>query len=239
MQARLKQLVNRLEALAPRERVIVLVGIPLVLLTMAEGLVFSPARSRAAEAAKQVVLAQAELGALKKVLESQPAIPVLPAADQLIKQRDELQSQIDNARTVVASASQNADWGTVVRATVAGTPGLTLTQLRTLPAEQLFPAPGRAAATPAGAKPADAKASGAAALALAGQELGNDAIFRHRAELTVKGDVDSLLGYVQSLQRLPGYLHWDKLHLSASAYPQATVQLTLYTLSYRSETPFN
>jgi MSHA biogenesis protein MshJ len=237
---RLQRLSNRLEALSPRERVIALVGIPLVLAVMAEGLVFSPARSRTAEAGKQMVGLQAELGALKKVLESQPATPVLPAADQLIKQRNELQAQIDGARAVVASASQNVDWSTVVRDTVSGRPGLTLAQLRTLPPEQVFPVASRGGPNAAAAKPADPKASGpAAALAQAEKDMGNDVIYRHRCELTVKGDVDSLLAYVQGLQRLPGYLHWEKLHLAAAAYPQASVQLTLYTLSYRSDTPFN
>ena len=44
---------------------------------------------------------------------------------------------------------------------------------------------------------------------------------------------------LQTLQRVPGDLHWNRLQLSVAAYPQASAQLTLYTLSNRTETPFN
>ena len=48
-----------------------------------------------------------------------------------------------------------------------------------------------------------------------------------------------MLGYLQTLQRVPGDLRWERLQISVVAYPQASVQLTLHTLSNRAETPFN
>jgi hypothetical protein len=171
----------------------------------------------------------------------------LPGADQLLRQRNELQGQIDAARAIIASVNQRVDWGTVVRATVAGTPGLTLTQLKTMPAELVFapsmvkPAAAPAARAGAAGDKASAPASRVAvAPATAALPPGaGEAIYRHRAELTVKGDFGPLLGYLQTLQRVPGDLRWDRLQLSVAAYPQANVQLTLHTLSNRAETPFN
>ena len=64
-------------------------------------------------------------------------------------------------------------------------------------------------------------------------------IYRHRAELTINGDFSTLLGYLQTLQHVPGELRWDRVQLSVDSYPQASVQLTLFTLSSRPETPFN
>ena len=58
-------------------------------------------------------------------------------------------------------------------------------------------------------------------------------------ENTVTGNFGTLLGYLQTLQRVPGDLHWNRLQLSAAGYPQASIQLTLYTLSNRPDTPFN
>ena len=230
MQSKLLQLFSRLEALSPRERAMAVIGVPLVLLVAGEMLVFGPARNQAAEARKQADLQQTELKALSATLAAMPAVAPLPGADQLLKQRNELQGQIDTARAIKASVRQNVDWGTVVRATVAGTPGLTLTQLRTMPAEPVL--------SPSMAKPAAAPASrpGAAAPQPA---AGGDAIYLHRAELTVKGNVGALLGYLQTLQRVPGDLRWDRLQLSLAVYPQASVQLSLHTLSDRAETPFN
>ena len=237
----IKQMLNRLEALSLRERAMVLLGAPLVLVVASEFLVFGPIGKEAAEAQKQADRQQNELKALSAVLATQPAVAPLPGADQLLSQRNELQGQIDAARAITASVNQTVDWGTVVRATVSGTPGLTLTQLKTMPAELVFAPSMVKPATAASARPGK-PASGAEAKALAnaaGPGAAGEAIYRHRAELTVKGNFGTLLGYLQTLQRVPGDLRWERLQISVAAYPQASVQLTLHTLSNRAETPFN
>jgi MSHA biogenesis protein MshJ len=241
MQTKLLQILNRLEALSLRERVMVLLGAPLLLVVACEMLVFGPIGKEAAEAGKQADRQQDELKALGAALAAQPAAVPLPGADQLLRQRNELQSQIDAARAITASLEQSVDWGTVVRATVSGTPGLTLTQLKTMPAELVFSPSMVKPATAASARPGK-PAAGAEAKApanAAGPAAASEAIYRHRAELTVKGNFGTLLGYLQTLQRVPGDLRWERLQISVAAYPQASVQLTLHTLSNRAETPFN
>ena len=234
MQMKPLQMLNRLEALSLRERAMVVLGAPLLLVIAAEFLVFGPVGKEAAEARKQVDRQQDELKALSAVLASQPAVAALPGADQLLRQRAELQDQIDAARAITAVVDQTVDWGTVVRASVSGTPGLTLTQLKTMPAELVFaPSMVKPAVAPS-ARP-EVKSIAPAARPVAAGE----AIYRHRAELTVKGNFATLLGYLQTLQRVPGNLRWERLQLSVAAYPQASVQLTLHTLSNRPETPFN
>lgn len=253
MQARVLQWLNRLEALSLRERVMLLVGAPLALVVAGELLVFGPAGKQATEARKQIERQTAELKALEVALAAQPMAAPQASADQLIRQRDELLAQIEAARVIMAAIERGVDWGTVVRATVAGTPGLTLTQLKTLPAELVFEpsmvkpvalVSARAGAAPAGAN-AKAPATGArgassiAAAPASRSAATGESIYRHRAELTVKGNFATLLGYLQTLQRLPGDLRWDRLQLTVAAYPQASIQLSLHTLSNRPETPFN
>ena len=241
MQTKLLQMLNRLEALSLRERAMVLLGAPLVLVVAGEMLVFGPVGKEAAEARNQADRQQDELKALGAVLASQPAAAPLPGADQLLRQRNELQGQIDAARAITASLEQTVDWGTVVRATVSGTPGLALTQLKTMPVELVFAPSMVKPATAPSARPV-AAAAGAEAKALAPAArpaAAGEAIYRHRAELTVKGDFATLLGYLQTLQRVPGDLRWERLQLSVAAYPQASLQLTLHTLSSRAQTPFN
>src|SRR2546429_502146 len=98
----------------------------------------------------------------------------------------------------------------------------------------------RAAMVKAGSAPAAGRGASAAPLATAAKASGSgDTIYRHRAEMTITGNFGTLLGYLQTLQRVPGDLHWNRLQLSVAAYPQASIQLTLYTLSSRPETPFN
>ena len=249
MQARFLQLLHRLEALSLRERMMTLVGVPLVLLVAGEWLVFGPARNQAVEARKQADRLEGDVKALDAALALQPAAAPLPRADQLLKQRTEKRQQINAAEAILASVNESVDWGTVVRATVAGTRGLTLTQLKTLPAEMVFSPsmikPAKAAAPARGAPTANAPASAtglATAPPLPGivkSAGGENIIYRHRAELTVTGNFDTLTGYLQTLQRLPGDLHWNSLQLDVAGYPQASVRLSLYTLSNRAETPFN
>src|SRR5262245_39839787 len=131
MKASLLQLFNRLEVLSTRERVMTLAGIPLALLAAGEMLVFNPARSQATEAQKQAKRSEGEVKALGAALAALPAVAPLPAAGQLLRQRNELQGRIAAAEETMASLKEGVDWGTVVRATVAGTPGLTLTQFKT------------------------------------------------------------------------------------------------------------
>lgn len=235
---KLLQLANKLEALSLRERAMALIGVPVVLLLAAEFLVFSPARNQASAARKVAEQKQNEFKALSTALAALPAVAPLPGADQLRSQRDALLNQIDAAGRIMAGVNETVDWGTVVRATVSGTPGLTLTQMRTLPSELVF--------SPSMAKPVVAAttataASAAVRVAASAPRPGatGDNVYRHRAELTVKGDVGALFRYLQTLQRVPGDLRWDRLQLSVAAYPQASIQLNLHTLSARAETPFN
>jgi len=232
MQVKLLQWINRLETLSARERAMALLGAPLVLVVAGELLVFAPARGQVAEAQKQAERQQGEVKSLSAALASLPVVAPLPGADQLQRQRNELQGQIEAARTIMTEVTQPVDWGTVVRATASGTPGLTLTQLKTMPAEVVF--------SPAMVKPAAGAASRPAAAPPVQQPPAEGStIYRHRAELTVKGDVGIVLGYLQTLQHVPGDLRWERLQLSVAAYPQASAQLSLQTLSNRAETPFN
>lgn len=246
MKAKLLQLLNRLELLSMRERLLALVGLPVALLLVSELLIFDPARSQAAAARKQMELQQTELKALTAALAGLPALVPLPGADQLLKQRNELQGQIEAARKIVAGADHTMDWGTVVRAAASGTPGLALTQLRTQPAELVFspatakpssPTPGKPATPPNAASAIVAAARGLTTLPDA--PVAGLSIYRHRAELTVKGDLGALSGYLRTLQQVPGDLRWDKLQISMTGYPVGTMQLALYTLSGHAETPFN
>jgi MSHA biogenesis protein MshJ len=246
MKAKSLQWLSRFESLSLRERLMIIIGGPVLLAVATQFLVFDPAVTKSAAARKQVERQQGEVTALSAAVAAQSSIAPLPAAEELLKQRSELQSTIEEARRLVAGIDRTVDWGTVVRATVSGTSGLALTRLRTLPPEVVFSPsmvkPAEVPATPAKTTAAPAVAGASQASARPIPTLPPDfvqTIYRHRAELTIKGEFGTLLGYLSSLQALPGDLHWDRLTLSVDAYPQASVQLNVHTLSSRPETPFN
>jgi len=82
MPMKLLQMLNRLEALSLRERLMVLLGAPLVLVVAGELLVFGPVGKEAAEAQKQADGQQDELKALSAVLAAQPAVAPLLDDDE-------------------------------------------------------------------------------------------------------------------------------------------------------------
>ncbi|MDZ5457027.1 hypothetical protein [Azohydromonas lata] len=240
MNAKLLQLLNRLEDLSLRERVMVVAGVPLALVAAAEALWFTPARDAAAHAAQESERLRAELATLQAQLSAQPATAPLPAADQLQRERGELRQRVAASRELLAAVSQPMAWGSVLRPTASGVPGLAITQLKALPAEAVFtPAMARQALAPA-SKPGAPNAAAAQAASAAPVALPDmPSIYRHRAEIALDGEFAALLRYLQSLQRAPGELYWDRLQFSAANFPQASLQLSLYTLSNRAETPFH
>ena len=60
---------------------------------------------------------------------------------------------------------------------------------------------------------------------------GGATMYRHGIEVTVSGTYLRLLGYLAELERNPAKIFWGNLELQAGTYPQATLKVTLYTLS--------
>ena len=57
-------------------------------------------------------------------------------------------------------------------------------------------------------------------------------LYRHPLHLELEGRYLDVLAYLQDLQKLPQRLFWDGLHIEMSeTYPQALIQIDVYTLS--------
>lgn len=68
--------------------------------------------------------------------------------------------------------------------------------------------------------------------------LGEDAqpstevqIFKHGVEMTVSGNYLEILNYLQELEKLPWKLFWGSASLRVGEHPDASLVLTIYTLS--------
>ena len=93
--------------------------------------------------------------------------------------------------------------------------GLRVVALRTLPGGSV------------GASPAAAASGDGAAKASAPAPL----LHRHGVEVVLQGSYADMLQYMQALQAMPTRVFWGQARLEAESYPQATLTLTLYTLS--------
>ncbi|MGZ3237428.1 MAG: MSHA biogenesis protein MshJ, partial [Burkholderiaceae bacterium] len=56
-------------------------------------------------------------------------------------------------------------------------------------------------------------------------------IYKHGVEITVQGGYLDMLNYMNELESMPWQVFWGKAKLNAEEYQQATLVLTLYTLS--------
>lgn len=59
----------------------------------------------------------------------------------------------------------------------------------------------------------------------------SDAVYKHGVELVIQGSYADLTGYLTSLEALPWQLYWGGARLKVEEYPQATLVLTVFTLS--------
>ncbi|MBW3512343.1 type II secretion system protein GspM [Janthinobacterium sp. NKUCC06_STL] len=93
--------------------------------------------------------------------------------------------------------------------------GLRVVSLKTLPASAV------------GARQADAANGDAAAKAAAPAPL----LHQHGVEVVLQGSYADMVQYMQALQAMPTRVFWGAAHLDAASYPNATLTLTLHTLS--------
>ena len=57
-------------------------------------------------------------------------------------------------------------------------------------------------------------------------------VFRHGVEMTISGAYLDLYEYLSALEHLPTQLYWGRADLSVSEYPETTLKLTVYTVSF-------
>ena len=57
-------------------------------------------------------------------------------------------------------------------------------------------------------------------------------MFRHGLEITISGSYLDLYEYLSALERLPTQLYWGRAELSAGDFPETTLKLTVYTVSF-------
>ncbi len=68
-----------------------------------------------------------------------------------------------------------------------------------------------------------------------GDEQNRDSVqpilYRHPLHVKFRGDYITLLHYLRELEDLPRGMVWEEVHITTDVYPQATVELKVYTLS--------
>lgn len=56
-------------------------------------------------------------------------------------------------------------------------------------------------------------------------------VYKHSVVVEVEGEYFELLAYLESLEQLPWRFYWDQLNYQVSNYPNAVIEVRVYTLS--------
>ena len=77
----------------------------------------------------------------------------------------------------------------------------------------------------------DSAPAGKAAPAPGAKTAPASLLYRHDVDIVVRGRYLDLIEYLNTLETMPTQLFWGNVTLAVDAYPQATLTLSLYTLS--------
>jgi MSHA biogenesis protein MshJ len=208
MKQHLQRLAERINGATLHERVGVFLAAALVLIFIAYVGWLSPLQARQKKAAAENVQRQAELSALQAELQRLARGTDLDVNAETRGRQGALRAELAQLNARLGQEQRRFTPPERMRAVLSDMlerhRGLTLLDLRTLP-----PAPVR---------------EGDAARA--------PGVYRHGLELTLTGRYHEFYDYLQSLERLPSQLYWGRVELVTGDYPQATLKLTVYTISF-------
>jgi len=239
MKRRWLQFAARVEALQPRERIMAFGATVVVLVFLANALVFGPLARK--EAALRSTLQQqdaivggvnAEIAAKAQAYANDPNDALRKRLGDVRAETARMTGQLRAMQKGLVPAERIAP---LLESILRANGRLKLVSLQTLPVTT----PGDAAtspATPAGVPaaagtPAAGTPAAGTPAASAPVVKAPDLLYRHGVELTVRGSYLDMVDYMHALETLPTQLFWGKAQLDAEAYPNVRLTLTLYTLS--------
>lgn len=171
----------------------------------------------------QMAQLQQQVDAVLQVLNSDPNEQVRSQISERQQQREQLNRQIKQLTGRYVSPEQMLP---LLQDVLKSSPGVKLTQLRSLKPEVLKIGAATSAPTSAPAPVTQANTAPAAA---------TPQLYLHKTEIIFSGQYAQLQQLLQQLERLPWQLHWHQLEYKVSEHPQAELRLELETISEQAE----
>lgn len=204
----LHDLLDRIDALSLRERVLVLAALLAIIAMLWDSLLMHPVETRRKRLAPEVANLRQEVDRLNRTIED---LASKGRADPDTALKDELRQ----ARTGIADLDQQLGGLTkgliapeemvqVLKQVLDHTAPLKLVALRTLPAEPL------AALVPGEVLPSQ--------------------IFRHGVEIELTGNYLDVVAFLRKVDQMPWRFYWQTLELDVEEHPRLKVKITAYTL---------
>ena len=211
----------RIDGASLRERVLIFGALSVLVLALADTMLFTPQLARQKALNLEVALRQADMAALQeqvaKLAEARQASPERKQRARL----DELRRDIQATEAAIAEEQRRFtrpdQMRSVLERMVGRRRNVTLVQLRTL-------APGDASISAAQQK-------GVPRTAVSSPARPEHPVYRHALEVTVAGRYPDLLDYLAALEAMPTRLYWAAATLDVPQYPMNRLKLVVFTLS--------
>lgn len=216
MKERWQALLVKFEALSRRERLMVLAACVVVIVAVLNALLLDPVTARNRTLTGQLATDRAQVSALQQQLQVLANTPVVdPDAanrarlDAVLVQLQQESAALERFQQQLISPEKMP----VLLDDILKKHGqLKLVSLKTQPVSEI-------------------RTTESAATNIANPSASASVVYRHGVVLKVQGRYLDLLDYLQALEKLPWYMLWGSAELTAEAYPQCTLTLTIHTLS--------
>ena len=209
----LQRYADRLDAMSLRERVLIFLAVAVVIVAIADSVLFEPILRRQKVNSQRIHQQEDEIrtmqGQVQAYAQARTGDNANAKRQRLEKRKLEL-AALD--RELAAKQSELVPperMAKMLYEIVKRNPDVELVSLRSLPAGGLTQSLN----------------------AILGLAPGGLALYRHGVEITVSGSYLKMLAYVSQLERLPAKIMWGNMELQAGAYPVVTLKITFYTLS--------
>lgn len=224
MKARVKQWVDRIDAMSLRERLMIFVMLAVVLVAVVMTLAIDPLSKKQKLLTQALTQKQAQTQALEAQMqalaEASKNDPDLSSKMRLA----DLDAKRKNAYLALSSVQQGLvapdKMPELLRDLLGRNPRLNLISIKTLTPRTLTDN-----AKPEQTLKTEMKPVPENPLA---KDLG---LYKHGVEISVEGSYGDLVAYLDELERLPWRMYWGSVNLSAQTYPISRLTLTVYTLS--------
>jgi MSHA biogenesis protein MshJ len=212
----LNDALQKIDAMTLRERAILFVVLLGGIWALLDAVLLAPQERIRKEEQAKVTQARSKLfdAEQAQVLHASQPDPDLAARKRLENARLTLNARMQTAVRLQDRMVAPKNMAQALQGLLLELPGLRLRSLETMPPAPVgLPPPVKA---PAGAQPAKADEA---------------ALFKHGVTLTLVGNYAALTQYMEKLEHLPVGFYWASATLDASAHPEISLTLTLFTLS--------
>ncbi|MGV8893973.1 MAG: MSHA biogenesis protein MshJ [Burkholderiaceae bacterium] len=224
MKQTLQRYILKIDAMSLRERIMIFAGTALTLMLLLNALLFNPQFVQQKRLSLQIQSDQSKIAGIQTEIQlkvsSQASDP--DTANKALLQKLQQQSQQMHADLLGLNEVliRPENMAALLESILKRNGRLRLISLHTLPVSTLTPAAADAATVPAEKKGVPAAST-----------LGTGEIYKHGVEIVVQGKYLDMMAYMKALEAMSKQLFWSNAKLQVETYPQATLRLTLFTLS--------